>query len=409
MGDRPLAELGGRTPLESASTPLLDELARRGQQGQVSTVAPDIAPGTDAAVMSLLGYDLGQSYTGRGPLEAFGAGLDVRDGDLAWCANFATVDEEGEILDRRVGRSLGDSDARELADAVQKDVHLAGASIQFVSISSHQACLVIRATGGGLSADLSSPDPAYERRGQFSVAAPGKSKAAQLANPLSAAAGPAAELTNSFLEQASAVLDMHPVNARRRDFGFLPGNHVLLRDPGDRLPRLPAFSAVHGLRMGAVVDRPAERALAMLAGMDLARLARPSGDLGRDLNDWALRTDEVLAAAEGAYVHIKAPDLPSHDGDVEGKRAALEAVDRLYLARLGEMVDLNSLLVCVTADHATPVGLGAHSNDPVPVLVCGSVEPDGAGAFGESGAARGGFGYLMGFELMPRLVALAHG
>ena len=407
MGDRPLSELGGRTPLEAAHTPLLDEFARRGQQGQMSTVAPDIAPESDAAVMSLLGYDVSEHYTGRGPLEALGAGLDMRDGDLAWRANFATV-ERGEIMDRRVGRSLGDSDASELAAAIQKDVHLAGASIQFVQTSSYHACLVIRSTEGPLSSDVENPDPAYRRHGRFSVAVPSTSTGTVKAIAMGSddTAVRAAALTNSFIEQAFEALDQHPVNQRRRDFGFLPGNHLLLRDAGDRVPRLPAFSEMHGLRMGAVVDMPAEKALAQLMGMQVSKLARATGDLQRDFNEWALRTDEALSSMDGAYVHIKTPDIPSHDGDIEAKRAVLEAVDRLYLGRLGELVDLNSLLICVTADHATPVALRAHSNDPVPVLVCGSGEPDGAGPFGESSAAKGGLGYLMGFELMPRLVQL---
>ena len=407
MGDRPLTELGGRTPLEAAQTPLLDEFARGGQQGQMSTVAPDIAPESDAAVMSLLGYDVNEYYTGRGPLEALGAGLDMRDGDLAWRANLATA-ESGELVDRRVARSLGDSDGRELAAAIQKDVHLPGASIQFVQTSNYHACVVIRSTSGPLSSDVDNADPGYRRYGRFSVAVPAAPTGMVGARPLASneAAQRAAELTNSFIEQASEILDQHPVNQRRRDFGFLPGNCVLLRDAGDRVPRLPAFSEVHGIRMGAVVDMPVERALAQLTGMQVATLARATGDPQRDFNEWALRTDEVLAEMDGAYVHIKAPDIPSHDGDIDAKRLALEAIDRLYLGRLGELLDLNSLLICVTADHATPVSLRAHSNDPVPVLVHGVGEPDGAGPFGESSAARGNFGYVMGFELMPRLAQL---
>jgi 2,3-bisphosphoglycerate-independent phosphoglycerate mutase len=159
--------------------------------------------------------------------------------------------------------------------------------------------------------------------------------------------------------------------------------------------------------MGAVVDLPVERALAGLMGMEVMKLARSTGDLQRDFNDWALRTDEALSSLDGVYVHIKAPDIPSHDGDAEGKVRVLEAIDRGFFGRLGELLDLDALLICVTADHATPVAMRAHSNDPVPVLVYGAVEADGVGQFGEANAARGGFGYLMGPELMPRLAQLA--
>lgn len=411
MADRPLPEFGDRTPMEAARTPILDGLARRGQQGQLWAVAPDVAPESDAAAMSLLGYDLEHHYTGRGPLEALGGGLEIRDGDLAWRANFATGDSGWNIVDRRVARSLGGTEARELADAVQKDVHLAGASFQFALSAGHRGCLVIRSAAGQLSGEVENTDPAYRRRGPYSVADPAPGSTARRAEPLrnSEAARRAAELSNSFVERAFEVLDQHPVNLRRRDLGFLPGNLILLRDAGDRLPQLPDFAQQNGLRLGAVVETSVARALAQLSGMELMRLARATGDPKRDYNDWALRTDEALTGMDGAYVHVRAADVPSHDGDADQKRQAIEDVERFYFGRLGELVDLDSLLVCVTVDHATPVSLRAHSNDPVPFLVSGGLEPDGAGPFSEASAQGGAFGWLMGPELVPRLAALARG
>jgi 2,3-bisphosphoglycerate-independent phosphoglycerate mutase len=411
MADRPLPEFGDRTPLEAARTPILDGLARRGQQGQLWAVAPDVAPESDAAAMSLLGYDLEHHYTGRGPLEALGAGLDMHHGDLAWRANFATGDSGWNIIDRRVARSLGGTDARELADAVQKDVHLPGASFQFVLSSGHRGCLVIRSTEGDLSAEVENIDPAYHRRGGYSVALQAPGLTAARAEPLreSDAARRAAELSNSFVEQAFEILDQHPVNLRRRDLGFLPGNFILLRDAGDRLPLLRPFAELHGLRLGAVVETSVEKALAELSGLEMMRLARATGNQERDYNDWALRTDEALTGMDGAYVHIRAADVPSHDGDADQKRQAIEDIERFYFGRLAELADLDSLLVCVTVDHATPVSLRAHSNDPVPFLVSGGLEPDGAGPFSEATAQGGSFGWLMGPELMPRLAALARG
>jgi 2,3-bisphosphoglycerate-independent phosphoglycerate mutase len=411
MADRPLPEFGDRTPMEAARTPLLDGLAASGQMGQLWAVAPDIAPESDAAAMSLLGYELDQYYTGRGPLEALGNGLDMQEGDLAWRANFATGDSGWNIVDRRAGRSLGDTEARELADAVQKDVHLPGASIQFVQSAGHRGCLVIRSTEGALSSAVENIDPAYQRRGPFSVAVPTPGMTAARARPLdeSAAAQRAADLSNSFVEQAFEVLDQHPVNLRRRDLGFLPGNFLLLRDAGDRLPRLPPFVDRYGLRLGAVVETSVEKALAQLSGLELMRLARATGNPERDYNDWALRTDEALTSMDGAYVHIRAADVPSHDGDADQKRQAIEDIERFYFGRLAELVDMDALLVCVTVDHMTPVILGSHSNDPVPFLVTGGLEPGSASAFTEANAAGGSFGWLMGPELMPRLAALVRG
>ena len=411
MADLPVKALGGLTPLEAAPTPNLDALARRGAQGTMSTIAPGVAPESDAAVMSLLGYDVKEHYTGRGPLEACGAGMEVRDGDLAWRANFGTVDPGWNILDRRAGRDLGDDEAAELAAAVAKDVHLAGASLNFQHTTGHRACLLLRSVSGELSGEVCNGDPGYRREGPYSVAVASPDAQAQPITPLRQGRGAAlaAELTNDFLKKSFAVLDGHPVNARRRERGALPANFILLRDAGSRLPVLPHFIDRFGLRFGAVVEMPVERGLAQLTGMAEIPVGRPSGDVDRDLGTWARLTADGVADLDGVYVHIKGPDLPGHDGDPGAKAQVLATIDRVFLGQLSERVDLGTMTVCVTADHATPCELMAHSADPVPVVVVGGVPPDGAGSFGEVNAFGGKLGTFLGPELMPRLVEIATG
>jgi 2,3-bisphosphoglycerate-independent phosphoglycerate mutase len=408
VGDRPIKDLGDRTPLEAATTPHLDALAARGAQGTMSTIGPDVAPESDAAVMSLLGYDVNEYYTGRGPLESCGAGVEVRDGDLAWRANFGTVDADWNIVDRRVGRNLTDAEARELAAAVQRDVHLMAASFQFVHTTGHRACLVIRPVSGELSGDVDNGDPGYDREGPYSVAVANPGTVAKRITPLKEdkAAQLSAELTNDFLEQSFAILDAHPVNQRRRAEGFMPGNFVLVRDAGNRLPKLPHFIDRFGVRFGAVVEMPVERGLAILTGMVEVPVGLPLGDLKHDLNHWAEKTVEALRGLDGLYVHVKGPDLPGHDGDFRRKTEVISAIDLQYFGRLRDQIDMEALTICVTADHSTPCELKAHSADPVPVLIAGGVEPDGAGKFGEVSARKGKLGTLLGPELMPLLVEI---
>jgi 2,3-bisphosphoglycerate-independent phosphoglycerate mutase len=411
MGDLPIAQLGNKTPLEAAHKPNLDALAARGSQGTMSTIGPDIAPESDAAVMSLLGYDVAQYYTGRGPLEACGAGVEVRDGDLAWRCNFATVDGNWNIIDRRVGRNLEDADARELAMAVQQRVHLSEASFQFEHTTGHRACLVIRAVGGALSGQVDNGDPGYAREGPYSVALAEPGTIAERTVPLddSDAARHGTDLTNSFLEQSHEILDGHLINQRRRSKGQMPANFVLVRDAGDRLPRLPHFRERFGLNFGAVVEMPVEKGLAMLTAMEEVPIHLPTGDLATDLTDWADQAAEGLAELDGLYVHLKASDVPGHDGDYRLKRDIISAIDSYFFGRLERLLDSAGLTVCVTADHSTPCALRAHSADPVPVLVAGGVEADRAGSFGERNAAGGDLGYFIGPQLMPRLVEIAQG
>lgn len=375
----------------------------------LTPVGPGIVPASDTAVMSLLGYDVDEQYTGRGPLEAVGAGMEVRDGDLAWRAGFATVDAEANVVDRRAGRSLLDDEGRALAAAILKDVHLPGASLDFAHTGGHRAALVIRAAGESLSGAVSNGDPGYRREGRFTVPVADPDPAAGQVDPLDkeAAAQRAADLSNSFLEQSFHVLDNHPVNQRRREDGYPAANFILLREAGDRPPRLAHFLDRYAMRFAAVVQLPVERGLATLAGMSVIDPGRMTGAMEHDYGLWARQTAEALRSHDGVYVHLKGPDIAGHAGDPEAKVETLSAIDSHFLGRLGEGVDLEALTVCVTADHATPCEVRTHTADPVPVVISGGVEPDGAGSFGEVNAFRGGLGRMVGPELMPRLVEIA--
>ena len=410
LGDRPIASLGGKTPLEAADTPYLDQLAQRGETGLMDSIAPGIAPESDAAVMSILGYDVDRYYTGRGPLESYGAGLEVRDGDLAWRANFGTVDERWTIIDRRVGRNLSDPEAGELAAAVQDQVELDGATFQFRHTLGHRACLVIRRNSGRLSGQVDNCDPAYRRHGVFSVALANPGHAVAEARPLNGSeeARAAAELTNVFMRRSYELLDSHPVNRRRREQGKMPGNMVLLRDAGDRLPQLPSFEERFGVRFASLVEMPVEIGIAGLTGMGKVPVMSTADDPERGYADWAGKTLAALGDWDGLYVHLKGPDVPGHDGDADGKRRNIEQIDRFYFGPLMKTLGGEGFIVAVTADHSTPCELKAHSDDPVPLLISGgTLEPEGALQFGEEEAARGRLGRIAGPELVPKLIALA--
>jgi len=410
LGDRPLPELANRTPLEAADTPYLDELAQRGETGLMDSVAPGVAPESDAAVLSLLGYDLERYYTGRGPLESHGAGLEVRDGDLAWRANFGTVDAGWKILDRRVGRSLSDAEAGQLAEAVQTEVRLPEADLWFRHTAGHRACLVIRSRRGRLSGQVDNCDPAYRRQGPFSVALAHPGDRVAEAKPLDASpeARMGADLSNRFVRLSFEVLREHPVNRRRQAEGKPPANLILLRDAGDRLPRLPSLQERFGIRFAALVEMPVEVGIADLTGMGKVPVASTLRDAQRGYQDWAAKTLSALNDWEGLYVHLKGPDVPGHDGDAEGKKQSIELIDRLYFGPLLKHLTPAGFLVAVTADHATPCALKAHSDDPVPLLISGAtLEPEGALTFGESECARGQLGRIRGPDLLPMLVRLA--
>ncbi len=408
LGDTPNQKLGGKTPLEAAATPHMDSLAARGRLGLMHTVGEGIAPESDIAVISILGYDAERYYTGRGPLECYAAGLEVREGDLAYRVNFATLGEGKRIRDRRVGRNLTTEEAGLLCREINERVRLDGARFWFKNTVGHRGVLVIRSEEGKLSGFVTNTDPAYERRGVFGVAKARFEDVLLRCEPMEGHETPearrAAELTNQFTERSREVLAASEVNKGRIARGKLPANVIVSRDAGDRLPSFPKLRETSGLRIGSFVEMPVERGIALLTGMEVVEL-RLEGNVEHDYPLQAERALQELHRFDGLYIHIKGPDIPGHDGDVEGKRKSIEKIDSLFFGPLLRGLDLTRTVIAVTADHSTPCALKAHSADPVPLLIAGAgVEPDGLRSFGEGPCRKGSIGTIVGPELMPMLV-----
>ncbi len=417
LGDDPIEEFGGKTPLEAADTPNLDALARAGANGSVVTVGEGIAPESDIAVFSILGYDPFAHHTGRGPVEALGAGIDFGAGDLAYRVNFATVEPASggwKILDRRVGRSLSSQEAHALAAEVHANVALADAGFSFKATVGHRGVLVFYRNSGSFSAEVENSDPAYGREGSLGVAKETFDDKVVHVTPLPSAADneaaqAASTVTNEWLRLAHEVLEASEVNARRREKGQLPGNFVLTRDAGDHLPKLPSFEEAFGLRMGCFVELPVEVGIARLTSM--TEIDAPTGMGERDQYPaWAKLAAESAADFDSLYIHLKGPDVPAHDGDHNAKKRSIEDIDELFFQPLLDAIDLKTHVVAVTADHSTSCPRKAHTDGPVPLLIAGgAVEGDDVEEYGERASKKGSLGALHGPQIMPLLVGLIGG
>lgn len=409
LGDDPIPELGGRTPLEAAETPNLDRLAERGRTGTVVTVGEGVAPESDIAVFAILGYDPREEHPGRGVVEAVGVGMDFADGDLAYRVNFATADWP-EIVDRRVGRDLSSDEAHALADEVNEKLRLPNATFELRATVEHRGALVIRSGGGALSAEVSNTDPAYRKEGSLGVALETFEPVVARCEPLrdTEAARRAADLTNAFVEGSAGILDASDVNAARRVAGKMPGNVILTRDGGDHRPNLQPIKTRFGAEWGCFVEMPVERGIAVLLGMapvDAPRLAAEE-----DYARWAALAAEALGGFDALYVHIKGPDVPAHDGRAEDKRDVISLIDRGFFGEVLPRLDLRRTVVAVTADHSTSCVRKAHTAEPVPLLVAGvNVRPDGTPSFGERASADGALGRLRGVDIVPLLAGILRG
>ncbi|MBI2176088.1 2,3-bisphosphoglycerate-independent phosphoglycerate mutase [Candidatus Woesearchaeota archaeon] len=413
LADRPIAEFGGKTPLEAACTPALDSLAAKGSGGMLRVIE-GVAPESDAAVLTLLGYDPHKYYTGRGPLEGVGTGVKFKPGMLALRCNFATTSDGRNLLDRRAGRTLTSREAASLAAAINNKVRLAKAAFKFYASVAHRGVLVIK-DRKKLSASITNTDPAYEVRNGIPHALSSFEKKVKLAAPLdsTAAAKRSAQLINEFTEKAFAVMEKHPVNIRRSKRGLLPANTVICRDAGNKLPPLYNLSKKYGRKWALLADMPLEIGIGGLAGMEVVKLPLPTFTA----SDYKVRIEKTLAALKKfdcLYIHIKGPDLFGHDGDYNGKKQCIEEADKFFFQPL--LHDLFSkkvnqktanTVIVVTADHATPCGMKGHSADPVPFILSGGrIKSDFVERFGESYCRNGGFGTIKGNNFMNKVISL---
>jgi len=415
MSDLPIKELGNQTPLGAAETPNMDKLAKKGKTGLMNTVCEGIAPESDVAVISILGYDPFKYSTGRGVLETIGANISMKNGDLALRCNFATIGADKKIIDRRAGRDLTSEEARVLSQAVNQNVRLESypVSFKFKSTIGHRAVLVIKSQGKPLSSKISNTDPAYSRFQDVGVAEKKVELVVKKCEPLdkSPEAKVSAALVNEFVEKSHKVLENHMVNKRRVAESKLKANLILTRDAGHLLPNFFNINEKYNVRFASLSDMPVEKGISKLAGMHLVEVPPPSGDLKHDCLLRVGNLLKLLRSFDCFYVHIKGPDEPAHDGKFQLKTQMIATIDKHFFGELLQKINLRDCVVCVTADHSTPCSLRAHSDDPVPLLISGNcVKGDDLNKFSEKECRRGSLGvFEHGFELMSILMSLLKG
>lgn len=383
MADRPVAALENRTPLEAARKPNMNEIAKRGISGLMDTIAPGVPPGSDTAHLALLGYDPYEAYTGRGPFEAAGAGIDLRAGDIALRANYATVDDDLVVQDRRAGRI---QDTAQLAKAIEQ-IKLPGVQIFFKSTVGHRATIVLR--GKGLSHEITDSDPHQTGTKVLQV------------KPLTEKAAKTARLLNEFSRESHQVLKYHPLNKERARQGLPQANCLLLRGAGV-VPHLTPLQEKFGLKGACVAAAALVKGVCRMAGMEAIDVPGATGGVDTDLNAKCGAVLRALETNDLVLLHVKGFDEASHDGNALAKVQLIERVD----AMLGSLLAAADFIV-LSVDHTTPVSVREHTGDPVPITIAGlGVRTDGVASYDERAAARGGLGRIRGKDLLPILVDL---
>lgn len=387
LGDRPIPQFGGKTPLEAAATPNFDAIARKSLCGLMHTMGRGVRPGSDVSHLAIFGYPMEKYYTGRGPIEVAGLGIQLREGDVAFRGNFGAVDADWNILDRRAGRIRVVDEFAAAIDGLEID----GVQCIVKPGTAHRAGVVLR--GRGLSAAITDADPHAEGKPVLQVAPRDNSEEAIFT----------ARVINKFMRRSYEILDRLEANRARSAAGQFPANFLLLRGAGV-YPSMPRFNEKYDLKSCCIAGGGLYKGIGAFLGMDLIHVEGANALPDTDIEAKFKAALAALEAYSFVFVHVKASDSLAEDGNPEGKKAFLEKADRAA-ALLRDLPD--DVLLVVTADHSTACELKAHSADPVPVLFCNpSVRSDTVAAFSERAFAAGGYGFAEGRDIMPQVMNL---
>ena len=407
VGDLPHPDIENKTPLQAAKTPNMDKLAKNGKMGQVISVGKGIAPESDIAVFNMLGYKFHHAdYAGRGVIEAIGTGIDFKDGDLALRGNFSTLDEKDVIIDRRAGRHIEREDAEGVAREIEEKLKFSSpmATVVVAPTIGHRVIIRIRHEHP-LSPNVTNTDPAYSRVDGMGVAkAVGDFLKIERCLPLDETDSSrlSAELVNEFTEKSLQILKDSEINKQRSSQGKKLLNSILLRDAGNKYPKVETINEKYSMNFSCIVDMPVEIGISNVLEMK----AYSAGGL-TDYEEKATVAAKSMESENAIYVHLKGPDEFGHDGDAIGKMKNIEEIDNRFFGTLLKNIDTSKVCVMISADHSTPCINKGHSDDPVPVLISGdNITNDGSERFTENFAKKGEIGLLEGAQVVSKAIEI---
>lgn len=387
MGDRPLKELDNQTPLQAANTPNMDKMAECGITGIMDSIRPGIIPGSDTAHLSILGYDPYEVYTGRGPFEASGVGLDVIPGDIAFRCNFSTADENGIITDRRAGRIR--EGTKDIVDVLNTMVIKGYEDIQiiFKESTGHRAVLVLR--GEGLSDKVTDADPKVEGKKPKIVESTDDSEEAKRT----------ADLLNKIVEKSYEMVKNHPVNIGRMEENKPSANIIIPRGAG-AVPKVEHINEKYEVNSACIAETGLIMGIGRFAGMDIIEMDDVTGGVDTNLDNII---DTIINQVNNTdhnffLINIDGADEAGHDGNAIQKKEFIEKVDKIVMSKL---LNLKNVVLFLTADHSTPISVMNHSGDPVPVIINSpEVRVDDVKEYNEFAVAKGGLCRIRGSDVM---------
>ena len=388
MADEPIPELGGKTPMEAARTPVMDELASKGSLGTVQNVPAGMAPGSDVANLSVLGYDPAENYSGRSPLEALSVGVAMEESDVIFRSNIVTLTdeepyEEKTILDHSSGE-ISTADADVLMDAIREKFN--SDTFRFYTGTSYRHILVWK---NGRVAKL---EPPHDHLG--SVIGPYL---------------PQEEVLRNMMKESFPVLNDHPVNRARAAAGKNKANSLWFWGAGTK-PKVQNFREKTGLKGAMISAVDLLKGIAVGAGMKVCQVEGATGSIDTNYAGKAQAAIDALLrdGYDFAYIHVEAPDEMGHQGKVHEKVKSIEYLDSRLIALVKKAMEDagEDYRMLILPDHPTPIRIRTHTGDPVPYQIYDSTRQQKKQArFTEETARAAGNFEPNGYRLIERLIA----
>ena len=387
MADRSLAKLSGRTPLEAAKKPNMDLLACKGRCGLLRTLSPGMPLGSDIANLSLLGYEPKKYHPGgRGPLEAAAMKVPLNAGDIAFRANLIT--EERGILKDYSGGHISSREAAELIKAL--DAALGNEHVSFHPGVGYRHLAVLKKPEADYRDIIATPP--HDIVGQKVVENRIKAKTKE--------ASALADELNALMAKSKKILEDHPVNKKRIEEKKDPANMIWIWGGGKK-PDMPSFEKMFGLSGALISAVDLLRGIAACIGLEVIEVPGATGYFDTDYDKKAEYALKALKRKDFVYLHVEAPDEAGHEGNVEEKIRAIEAIDGRILGRILSELEGSDFRLALLPDHATPIEARTHTAEPVPFAIYQSGgKGDGLACFSEKEAAKGSYGLREGVELM---------
>lgn len=388
MADRPVKELGDKTPLEYADTPMMDELAGLSEIGMAKTIPEGMKPGSDTANLAVMGYDPKQYYTGRSPLEALSIGVDMKDTDVAIRCNIVTVSDEEAVYEDKTmidhsSSEISTEDAAILLNAVMQEMQ--NETYQFYVGTSYRHCLI---WNQGQVVELTPPHDILEQKiGEYLPKDP---------------------VLRQMQKRSYEILSKHPLNLERKAKGLNPANSLWFWGAGTR-PALDSFEGKYGKKGVMISAVDLLKGIAVGAGLTNVIVPGANGGLHTNYEGKAQAAVDALTKKgyDFAYIHVEAPDEMGHQGSVERKVQAIQYLDQRIIRLVKEQLDASGepYRMLILPDHPTPICVRTHTADPIPYLLYDStVKETHTWKYCETEAEKSGRMFEKGYELMAYLL-----